>query len=27
MHIFAKENGGDICYSFEELEEKIKKLR
>jgi nucleoside 2-deoxyribosyltransferase len=27
MYIFAKENGGDICFSFNELEEKLKKYR
>ena len=27
MHIFSKENGGDICYSFEELKEGLLKLK
>jgi nucleoside 2-deoxyribosyltransferase len=27
MHIFSKENGGDICYSFEELREGLLKLK
>jgi len=27
MHIFSKENGGDICYSFEELRKGLLKLR
>lgn len=27
MYIFAKENGGDICFSFKELEEELLKIK
>lgn len=27
MYIFVKENGGDICFSIEELKEKIEKFK
>jgi hypothetical protein len=26
MLIFAKENGGDVCFNFEELSEKLKEI-